>query len=116
MNFITILSIFLITSFQFSSLVSGDSSYGSEYGLTQISTSKTTNKNGRLSTITRSGYLFGKRDHKEKDHKEKDHKEKEHKNHSDENSEEVTTKVTTEKTTEPIGIVKGTNLICEYCG
>lgn len=109
MNFITILSIFLIISFQFSSLVSGDSSYGSGYGLTQISTSKTTNKNGGLSN---NGYLFGKRDHKEKDHKEKDHKEKDHKSHSDENSEEVTT----EKTTEPIGIVKGTNLICEYCG
>ena len=107
MNFLTILSIFLIISLQLSSYVSGEASYlfGSD-GLTTVSTSNSLNKKSGLSTILQTRYAFGKRDHKEKDHK----------SHSDENSEEVTTKVTTEKTTEPIGIVKGTNLICEYCG
>ncbi len=88
------ISIFLIISLQFSSLVSADISYGSGYGLTQISTSKTIN-NGVLSTIIRTGYFSEKRDHKVKDHN----------SHSDENSEEMTSKgtseVTTEKTTEP---------------
>jgi len=101
MNFITILSIFLIVSFQFSSLVSENSGYGSEYRPKQISTPKTLNNNVGLSTIIRGGYSFGKKDQKGP-------------------TEKVTKKETTQLTTE-VPVQEGTvpdvapGFLCTYC-
>ena len=93
MNFLTILSIFLIFSLQLSSFVLGNknNAIGSGQRLKQTSTSNPS---------IDGGYVFGKRDQKEKD--EKGH------------SEEITsTQVTTQQTTAP---VFAPSLLCPYCG
>ncbi len=103
MNFITILSLFLIFSFQFSSLVSG--------GLIRLSESdsRLVKKNAVQNFFNLKNW-----DHKEHNYKEKENQKRDN-GKSKEKSEEVTAKVT-EVTTQPSDVVSGASLICSYCG
>jgi hypothetical protein len=93
MHFFTILSIFLIFSLQLSSFVLGvkNNAIGSGQRLKQTSTSN---------PLIDGGYVFGKRDHKEKDQK----------GHSEITSTQVKTEVTTQES------VSSPSLLCPYCG
>jgi hypothetical protein len=107
MNFITILSLFLIFSFQFSSLVSG--------GLIRLSESdsRLVKKNAVQNFFNLKNWDHKEHNYKEKENQKRDNGKSEEK--SKEKSEEVTAKVT-EETTHPSDVFSRASLICSYCG